>query len=41
MKPASSHVQMLLKLFFGQRVGQAGEIAEVESFTAKLRREVA
>ncbi len=41
MKPANSQVQTLLKLSFGQRVGQTGEIAEVESFTAKLRREIA
>ena len=38
IKPASSHVQKPLKLSFGQRVGQTGEIAEVESFTTKLRR---
>ena len=38
MPPASSHVQKPLKLSFGQRVGQTGEIAEVESFTTKLRR---
>ena len=38
IKPATSHVQKPLKLSFGQRVGQTGEVAEVESFTTKLRR---
>jgi hypothetical protein len=40
-KPANSQVQTPLKLSFGQRVGQSREVAEVESFTAKLRREIA
>ena len=30
-----------MKLSFGQRVGQSREMAEVESFPAKLRRELA
>ena len=38
---ARNQVQNPLKLFFGQRVGQTGEIAEVESFTTELRREIA
>ncbi len=38
--PARTHVQKLLKLLRGQRVGQAGEIVEIESFTTELRREV-
>ena len=41
INPAMNQVQKPVKLSFGQRVGQPGEIAECESFTAKLRGEVA